>query len=103
MGGHVAEKLIVGKDKITSGCGSDLSAATQMATQAVRQYGMFGEEVGFSVVDTQQASEEYNAAVDRVVRKILDVSSSVAVYRSSPICLRLTPFVGFLRAGVLTD
>lgn len=24
MGGHVAEKLIVGKDQITSGCGSDL-------------------------------------------------------------------------------
>lgn len=24
MGGHVAEKLFIGKDKITTGCGSDL-------------------------------------------------------------------------------
>lgn len=28
MGGHVAEKLIVGKELITSGCGSDLQGAT---------------------------------------------------------------------------
>ena len=45
-----------------------------MATAAVRDYGMFGEEVGFSTVDKKEASEEYNAAVDRVVKKILDVS-----------------------------
>ena len=74
MGGHVAEKLIVGGDQITSGCGSDLQGATNMATAAVRDYGMFGEEVGFSTVDKKEASEEYNAAVDRVVKKILDVS-----------------------------
>lgn len=28
MGGHVAEKLIIGKDQISSGCGSDLQGAT---------------------------------------------------------------------------
>ena len=31
MGGHVAEKLIIGRENITSGCGSDLQGATQMA------------------------------------------------------------------------
>ena len=31
MGGHVAEKLVIGNDKITSGCSSDLSGATQQA------------------------------------------------------------------------
>ena len=36
MGGHVAEKLIIGNEKITSGCGSDLQGATNLATQAVR-------------------------------------------------------------------
>jgi len=35
---------------------------------------MFGEDVGFSTVNNRDASEEYNAAVDRVVKKILDVS-----------------------------
>jgi ATP-dependent metalloprotease len=50
MGGHVAEKLIVGNDQITSGCGSDLQGATNMATAAVRQYGMFGDDLGFSTI-----------------------------------------------------
>jgi len=45
-----------------------------MATQAVRNYGMFGDDVGFSTVKKKEASEEYNAACDRVVKKILDVS-----------------------------
>jgi len=47
MGGHVAEKLVIGKENISSGCGSDLQAATQMATQAVRYFGMFGEDVSY--------------------------------------------------------
>ena len=48
MGGHVAEKLIIGNEKISSGCGSDLQGATNMAVQAVRQSGMFGD-VSYSV------------------------------------------------------
>jgi ATP-dependent metalloprotease len=36
MGGHVAEKLIIGNDKISSGCGSDLQGATNLAVHAVR-------------------------------------------------------------------
>ena len=43
MGGHVAEKLIIGNNKITSGCGGDLEGATSMAYRAVRSFGMFGE------------------------------------------------------------
>ena len=47
MGGHVAEKLIIGKDKITSGCGSDLQGATDLAYRAVRMFGMFGDKAGY--------------------------------------------------------
>ena len=74
MGGHVAEKLIVGNDQITSGCGSDLQGATSYATEAERKYGMFGDQLGFSTLDVKDASEEYNKAVDKVVKQILDVS-----------------------------
>lgn len=42
MGGHVAEKLFIGKDQITSGCSSDLRNATNLAYQIVRHYGMYG-------------------------------------------------------------
>lgn len=47
MGGHVAEKLLLGEKEVTSGCGSDLQAATNMAYRAVRNYGMFGEDAGY--------------------------------------------------------
>jgi ATP-dependent metalloprotease len=50
MGGHVAEKLIIGERKISSGCGSDLQGATNLATYAVRQCGMFGDLVGYNKV-----------------------------------------------------
>ena len=56
MGGHVAEKLFLGDDQITTGCGSDLKAATNMAYEAVRKYGMFGEESGFMAVDIKDVS-----------------------------------------------
>jgi ATP-dependent metalloprotease len=58
MGGHVAEKLIVGTDFITSGCGSDLQNATNLATAAVRQFGMFGNEIGFATIAKKQSSDE---------------------------------------------
>ena len=48
MGGHVAEKLVIGNDKISSGCGSDLQSATGLAIHAVRECGMFGDLVGYN-------------------------------------------------------
>lgn len=47
MGGHCAEELFIGNDKITSGCGSDLKSATRLAYGAVQSYGMFGEDAGY--------------------------------------------------------
>ena len=50
MGGHVAEKIFLGDGQVTTGCGSDLKGATNLAYEAVRRYGMFGEEAGFMSV-----------------------------------------------------
>ena len=74
MGGHVAEKLVIGNTKVSSGCGSDLQGATKYATEAVRKYGMFGDLIGYNSTDKCQASEDYNAEVDKAVKQILDVS-----------------------------
>jgi ATP-dependent metalloprotease len=74
MGGHVAEKLVIGNEKISSGCSSDLQGATNLATYAVRQCGMYADLVGYNKVYTEEASEEYNALVDAAVKKILEES-----------------------------
>jgi ATP-dependent metalloprotease len=36
MGGHVAERLFLGEGQVTTGCGSDLKGATDIAYEAVR-------------------------------------------------------------------
>ena len=56
MGGHIAEKLFIGNGKITTGCGSDLKGATNIAYEAVRRYGMFGEEAGYLSIDYKDVS-----------------------------------------------
>lgn len=40
LGGIVAEKMIFGADKITRGAGQDIETATQLATNAIKEYGM---------------------------------------------------------------
>ena len=71
MGGHIAEKLFIGEKKISSGCGGDLQGATQMAYQAVRHYGMFGESTGFIAAGPDDTSDNYKAAIDMEVKRIV--------------------------------
>jgi len=76
MGGHIAEKMVLGENNITSGCGSDLQGATNMAYYAVRSCGMFGEEgSSFISADRKETSDDYNSSIDEKVRQILEDSS----------------------------
>lgn len=68
MGGHVAEKLFIGEQKITTGCSSDLKGATDIAYQTVMRYGMFGEDVGYMSSSTDDLSEEMKAQIDAKVK-----------------------------------
>jgi cell division protease FtsH len=84
MGGRVAEELIFGYDKVSSGASSDISYATDLAKSMVTQWGMsdklgplkYGdnqEEVflGHSVTRTQNVSEETARLIDGEVKAIV--------------------------------
>jgi cell division protease FtsH len=85
MGGRVAEEIIFGEDKVTTGASSDIEQATQRARAMVMRaglsnelgpvaYGAHEEEVflGRSVARTQNMSEETAKKVDSEIRKIVD-------------------------------
>jgi cell division protease FtsH len=85
MGGRIAEEIIFGHDKVTSGASSDIEMVTKMAKNMVTRWGMSEamgpiayqeneEEVflGRSVARTQNVSEETAKKIDAEVRKIVD-------------------------------
>ncbi|MFT4251176.1 MAG: ATP-dependent zinc metalloprotease FtsH [Caulobacter sp.] len=84
MAGRVAEELIFGKEKITSGASSDISAATNLARNMVTRWGFsddlgtvaYGdnqEEVflGHSVARTQNVSGETMKKIDSEIRRLV--------------------------------
>jgi cell division protease FtsH len=85
MGGRVAEELIFGHDKVTSGASSDIKMATNMARAMATQYGMsdklgplaYGENeeevfLGHSVARSQNLSDETQKLVDEEVHKFVE-------------------------------
>ena len=91
MGGRIAEELIFGYDKVTSGASSDISMATKMARAMVTQYGMSDklgplayreneEEVflGHSVARQQNSSEETQRLIDQEIRSLVEGAYTTA-------------------------
>ena len=85
MGGRIAEEIIFGHDKVTSGASSDIDMVTKMAKNMVTKYGMstelgtiaYGENeeevfLGRSVTRQQNMSEETAKKIDAEVKKIVD-------------------------------
>ena len=85
MGGRVAEEIIFGHDKVTSGARQDIKMATAEARHMVTEAGMsdllgplaYGDNqdevfLGRSVARNQQMSEETAKKVDSEIKKIVD-------------------------------
>ena len=85
MGGRVAEEMIFGHDKVTSGASSDIQMATKLAKDMVTKFGMskdlgplsYGaneDEVflGRQITRQEHMSEETAKRVDAEVKKIVD-------------------------------
>ncbi|HEY1096536.1 MAG TPA: ATP-dependent zinc metalloprotease FtsH [Alphaproteobacteria bacterium] len=86
MGGRVAEEMIFGYDKVTTGASSDIQMATNIAQRMVSEWGMSdklgtiryspgeSEEVflGHSVTKTKNLSDNTAQMVDEEIRAIVD-------------------------------
>jgi cell division protease FtsH len=85
MGGRVAEELVFGKEKVTSGASSDIEQAARLARTMVTRWGLseelgtvsYGENqdevfLGMSVSRTQNASEATVQKIDTEIRRFVE-------------------------------
>ncbi|GAA0526508.1 cell division protease FtsH [Rhizomicrobium palustre] len=91
FGGRLAEELVFGHEKVTTGAISDIEQATRMARAMVTRYGMSDdlgpiayaenqEEVflGHSVSRTQNISEATAQKIDSEIKRIIDTAYNKA-------------------------
>lgn len=84
MGGRIAEEMIFGPNKITTGASSDISMATQIARRMVTEWGMseklgpitYGENtqevfLGHSVAQHKNVSESTAQMIDEEIKRIV--------------------------------
>jgi cell division protease FtsH len=85
MGGRIAEELVFGKDKVTSGAQSDIDQATRLARMMVTRWGLsdelgtvaYGENqeevfLGMSVGRQQNVSEATAQKIDAEIRRFVE-------------------------------
>ena len=87
MGGRVAEELIFGYDKVTTGAMSDIEQATNMARNMVTKWGLSDkvgavdyseDESSKAYISSKNYSEETGKLIDAEVKKIIDEAISKA-------------------------
>jgi cell division protease FtsH len=87
MGGRLAEELVFGVDKVTTGASSDIKMATDMARRMVTEWGMseklgplsYGENdqevfLGHSVTTHKNVSEATANTIDQEIRLVIETA-----------------------------
>jgi cell division protease FtsH len=91
MGGRVAEELVFGRDKVTSGAASDIEQATKLARLMVTRWGLsealgavaYGENqdevfLGYQVARQQNVSEETSRKIDAEIKRLVEAGYTEA-------------------------
>jgi cell division protease FtsH len=91
MGGRVAEELVFGHEKVTSGAASDIEQATKLARMMVTRWGLsdslgtvaYGENqeevfLGYSVARQQNISETTVQKIDAEIRRLVETGYNEA-------------------------
>jgi cell division protease FtsH len=91
MGGRVAEEIVFGRDKVTSGASSDIEQATKLARMMVTRWGLspelgtvaYGENqeevfLGYSVSRQQSISEDTVKKIDSEIKRYVEEGYALA-------------------------
>src|SRR5258706_2756756 len=91
MGGRVAEELVFGRDKVTSGASSDIEQATKLARMMVTRWGLsdelgavaYGENqdevfLGYQVSRQQNVSESTAQKIDAEIKRLVEAGYAEA-------------------------
>jgi cell division protease FtsH len=90
-GGRVAEEIVFGRDRVTTGAASDIQMATQIARRYVTQWGLsdaigpvlVGENeqevfLGNQIMSRREISEQTAQLVDTEVKRVIDSAYALA-------------------------
>jgi cell division protease FtsH len=83
FGGRVAEEMIYGKNKVTTGASNDIQRATQLARNMITKWGFsdrlgpmdYGDsEGGYMGAQAKPMSEQMAQLIDEEIRKMIDAN-----------------------------
>lgn len=111
MGGRVAEKLIYGDDGITTGAGSDLRKATEIARDMVIEQGMgrdlrnqvFHEDNGGLMFDKMTRERPYSDETAKLIDKEVEALIKEAARRAEVVLKANRKYLEALKDALLKD
>ena len=111
MGGRIAEQIIYGDDGITTGAGSDLRKATEIAREMVIEQGMgrslrdqvFHEDNGGLMFDKMTRERPYSDETAKVIDKEVAALITEAKQRAMLVLKANRPFLDKLAEALLKD
>jgi cell division protease FtsH len=109
MGGRIAEKLIYGADGITTGAGSDLRKATEIARDMIIEQGMgsklrdqvFHEDNGGMVFDKITHERPYSEAIAEEIDREVEALIKEAAKRAETVLKANRPVLDALKDALL--
>lgn len=111
MGGRIAEKLLYGEDGITTGAGSDLRKATEIAREMIIEQGMgmalrdqvFHEDNGGLMFDKMTRERPYSDETAALIDKEVERLIKEAAVRAETVLKANRSFLNDLAAALLKE
>ncbi|MEP6710359.1 MAG: cell division protein FtsH, partial [Candidatus Saccharibacteria bacterium] len=111
MGGRIAEKIVYGADGITTGAGSDLRKATEIARDMIIEQGLgtklrdqvFHEDAGGMMFDKMTHDRPYSDDTAKEIDKEVEVLIKEAAERAESVIRNNRPSLDLLAKALLEE